>query len=292
MHAMCSSPFCTWVPIVCFLRRTMRIRQLQAVRKNAEFISIPWGSPSTKDPFRASFSSKNRERLRVVTKGGSGRLPSLTPQRAKNVQIFCPRPLPRLGRGGDDPAPPPPKQMPPRRPSPPPLVDSRRPPVCRDVAPRRAHASLCLVAFPGPPPPDGLEWAGPVVREAARTEREERVCALGRCAGLASWSAAEAEEELKAAAVAPARTESQSHEAPLPLPGGRAAAAAGGGEEGGSVSAAASWSPTPICRRHLPPRRSSLHGPAAGPPVVRAAPRRAGASLDRGNGRGLAARAG
>lgn len=78
---------------------------------------------------------------------------------------------------------------------------------------------------------------------------------------------------------------------PPPTPRRAVVAAAGGVEEGGSVSAAASWSPAPICRRHLPPRRSSLYGPIGARSVAGAAPRRAGASVNRGSGRGLAARA-
>lgn len=84
---------------------------------------------------------------------------------------FCPRPPSAARSRRGRPARPPPKQLPPARPSgryPPPLLDPRRPPVRRDVARGARMRRSARFPVPRPPPPDGLEWAGPVVLEAAR----------------------------------------------------------------------------------------------------------------------------
>lgn len=91
-------------------------------------------------------------------------------ERAFGRGPFVPGPFPLLGRGGDDPTDPRLSSCRPRAPraDPPPLPDPRRPPVRRDVTRGARMRRSAPFPVPRPPPPDGLEWAGPVVLEAAR----------------------------------------------------------------------------------------------------------------------------
>lgn len=101
--------------------------------------------------------------------------------------------------------------------------------------------------------------------------------ARGGCAGLASRSAAQAEgEEPEAAAAVPRPPGALGPRSPHPLSGGRRREEEK--EEGASLP------PPPGPQRRSAAATSlrgssPLHGPAAAPAVVRAAPRRAGAAL-------------